>query len=117
MILLGGYTGTFYPPGIQMFQKIPKSETLVGFWGINWRILPSPPPGLSLASSVGSYPAPGAVSALPKWIGVGSWKEHPKGELGILGGIGCWALLELREEEGEHFPICPINSVIFPLIP
>lgn len=31
LILLGGYTGTFYPPGIQMFQKIPRSETVVGF--------------------------------------------------------------------------------------
>lgn len=26
-----------------MFQKIPKSETLVGFWGVNWRIIPSSP--------------------------------------------------------------------------
>lgn len=31
LILLGGYTGTFYPPGFQMFQKMPRSETLVGF--------------------------------------------------------------------------------------
>lgn len=31
LISPGGYAGTFHPPAIQMFQKIPGRETLAGF--------------------------------------------------------------------------------------
>lgn len=55
---------------------------------------------------------PGAVCALPKgWDGAGGWKEHPKGELGVLGstgcGRGCWALLGVQRRGRRTFPNLP----------